>query len=262
MSEETLKPGKFGEFYSPQIIYTPVARLIWPALVEPKAFEAGQVKKYSVHLAFDKAKKAELKKFHSQVKEFEAILPKKYKGTKYDIFRDADEEYEGDEGECKYEYMANKLFILAKTAKLPRLVAANGTDNLKPEFFEGGMFVRCTVTPGYGKDGFFYQLKLVQFVYDDGTRVGGGFDDGADLVEDMSEAAESLGFESVDEDDDSEVAPPKKKAAKKKVVIEEEDEDEEEDEEEEEVAPKKKAKAKPAKKKVDEDEDDEDEIPF
>lgn len=159
-------------------LQTPVFRVAFPAVFEPKAITDGAPKKYSMTMLFtiaDIAKDAAEKKKWADLKaaaQFTAQekWPKGIPAKLDSPFKDGmmKQEYQG--------YGAGVIFINASTKQRPGLVDLNLNKIITPEDFYGGCYARATINPYawefMGKCGISFGLQNIQKVKD-GEPFGG-----------------------------------------------------------------------------------------
>lgn len=150
----------------------PLAYIAFVNLASPNT--KFQPPKYGVSFLIDKGteEKQLLKNIQEAAKQLPGLLWKdkkeeNYKKISNPLFRNGDEkEYEGYEG---------KYVIVGKNGAGPG--KPNGiqilNQGMEPEQFEAGQICRGYVQLGLNKDGFFYKLKAIKFIKDDGTRFAG-----------------------------------------------------------------------------------------
>ena len=178
-----------------QKLITPVFRVSFPQVFEPKALADGQPKKYSITMLFDVAKiakDAEESKRWKAMQEMVVATAKEKWGTKIpqglkNPFRD------GMEKEQYRGYGKGIMFVSASTTTRPGLVDKDLQKIIAPEDFYAGCYARASVNAyGWfymGKSGVSFGLQNLQKI-DDGEPFGGrtrpedDFDQATGLAED------------------------------------------------------------------------------
>lgn len=150
--------------------------------------------KYGLALLIDKTDKeqiAQLKVIQAQCKELVTALwgdkaEENLKKIKYPMFVNGDEK-------SNLQGYAGHWVINAKNEFGPG--HAQGfkilNKDMEPDSFEAGMIIRCTLQPGVGPDGFFYKLRAIKKVKDDGVRFAGG-PDAASVIDHLDEAVQAV----------------------------------------------------------------------
>lgn len=164
-------------------VRTPVFRVSFPAVFEPKAFNDGEPK-YSVVMLFDsKADLTEMNRIlkEAAVEKFGAKLPTGLRSA----FRD------GKEKEALQGYEAGMKFATASSKQRPGLVNAAVETIVDRDDFYAGCYARATVTAfAYdrnGNKGVSFGLHNIQKIKD-GERF-----DGRTAAEDDFEATDIVG---------------------------------------------------------------------
>lgn len=186
-----------------QKIVTPVFRVSFPQVFEPKALADGQAKKYSLTMLFTLA---EIAKSPSEAKAWQAmkdalvVAAKEKWGAKIPTgmkspFRDGmeKEQYQG--------YGKGVTFIAASTTTRPGLVDKQLQKIIAPEDFYAGCYARASVNAyGWqymGKSGVSFGLQNIQKI-DDGEPFGGrtraeaDFDSATGLSEDAPASRDDM----------------------------------------------------------------------
>lgn len=259
------KDPRFGHVYG-YTVATPKGRLIWPQLVEPGEgyeYKGQQVEgKYEATILLD-AKSKDTERFMDIIKDQAQVMEDMFnapsknsagkgKGKKIKLSLDFDQIFtHADDADWvdqeAYPYYKDTIILKARSSKPPVVRQADGKGAFDVADLEGGMIVVFGVAPMItSSGGVTFQLKIVQFVKDDGKRFGGG---GFNINKVADEVLSDLTSGDDDEESDTpfedaaDEALGSGKKAKKKVVEEEDDDeddstdddtsDEEDDEEEE-----------------------------
>lgn len=172
------KHPAYGHVYGPAY-GTPVARCVWPALVNPKAppppkdGQAPGQPRYEVTLLLPKGD-TQAEQFITAIQDVAAEMKELFNKGRSAKIGDCDVVKDGDSfDEEKYPYYKGHWIIT------PRNVKPVGVYNTEKEVIEtanivGGMKVRAAVTPLLTAHGVSYKLNMIKLVEDDGTRIGGG----------------------------------------------------------------------------------------
>jgi len=220
-NEDRIYQNKYGNIYLNEDLVTPKGRLIYPYIAEPNV--RYKPSKYSVTILFDKDEtpKDELNALIKVCKELKSLAPKNYKCSyTYGALRDGDEEL-NKEGEVR-EQFKNKWFIKASCSNKPTCIESKNGAHVPCDETKlvAGVLVRALVQPMLFDSGFAWQLKLVQFVKDDGTRYSFGrnpIDSFAALSKAFSDDDEET-VEEVEEMEEAEVEEVEEAPAKKTKV--------------------------------------------
>lgn len=153
-------------------VMTPVFRVSFPQVFEPKAIQEGQKKKYSLVALFTMDK---ITKNPADKKLWDAMLaaakfaatekwPKEIPKNLQSPFR------KGEEKEQFQGYGAGVIFLTLTTTTRPGLVDQNMTKIIAPEDFYAGCYARATINPYAwtfaGKNGVSFGLQNIQKVGD------------------------------------------------------------------------------------------------
>lgn len=179
-------------------IKTPVGRLTWPSLVEPKpGFEDPATKiigaaRYEATVSFKKDSKDFLA-FHKLVEDMtKEMLPiynegKKARLSDLELFKDGD-----SFDQEKMPYYGGMWNLKATNAKEVQVLLLE--KDARGEWVEGeprqlvaGMLVRCVVRPLITAHGLSYKLQTIQLCLDDGVRYGGANQKSSSLFDDSPE---------------------------------------------------------------------------
>jgi len=151
-------------------LLTPVFRVSFPQVFEPRAIQPGQTPKYSMTMLFDLSKintdKSEKKRWDDLIAAVKEVAKEKFpKGIPANMmnpFRD------GKEKEQYQGYGAGITFVNATTTTRPGLVDQSLQKIIAPEEFYAGCYARATVNPyawsKVGKNGVSLGLQNIQKV--------------------------------------------------------------------------------------------------
>lgn len=218
---------RYGRVYGNPIA-TPVGRIAWPALAEPrksKTKEGKDIENFEFTIAFQKDDpKAE--KFladldymvHGDASSDEKGMLEVYNDNSRttidipgDIVRDGDK-YDLE----KYPYYANCWVVYARNSAEAIKVKDIKRKEIDPKTVVGGMLCVGVVTPHLGPTGISFKGDTVQLVKDDGVRFGGGSRNVDHLlaaieedVEESEEPTESLELETEEVEETPPPAPKK-----------------------------------------------------
>ncbi len=196
------------------MVVTQVARLSFPALFTPKAFDdkPGEKKEYSAHLIFDSME--DLQKPWDGKKTKTPALTKAIFYAKTDQFGEKSkwpnfpypnvlkgDDYRGKDGEVRSGY-EGKIFVKVKSGEKfpPKIVLANGSPATEQDVYGGcyvqaQILVRPYIAPNKGvslrllgirkvKDGEKFGAGADLFEYDDVSEDWGDSEDGAESSDD------------------------------------------------------------------------------
>lgn len=174
------KHPKYGHVYG-ESMKTPVGRIAFPSLKEPKAYQAKpgeqqQAPRYEVTLILDKDAE-DTQAFMDALSEMAGGMLELFnEGSSTSIsinalVKDGDDAKKFDPE--KYPYYANSWILALRNAQLPTLVFADKSP-CDWAVFPGGVRCRAVITPLITSRGMSYKLEVLQFVQDDGRRFGGG----------------------------------------------------------------------------------------
>lgn len=163
-------------------IKTPIGRISWPALVEPKdppPPQEGQLPgqpRYEVTLLLDKgdpATEAFLGTLEPMVTDMIDVFNERRSAkisVSGNLLKDGDDPYWDKE---KYPYYSGHWLLLARNAQATKVY-----NRLKEEIdaadIKGGHLALLLVTPMITAHGVSYKLGVTQLIKDDGIRYGGG----------------------------------------------------------------------------------------
>jgi len=204
----------YGNVWGPSLIKSPAGRLVYPALVTPKKYTGNNNNstdkndpKYEATILFGKDNPKVTSWLVEHSPTIEAMLAYYNKGQSAklsinQILKDGD-----DLDTDKYPFYENKFFMVARNPNRPLLVSTerDSKDNLievEPAKFFGGLMVKAVVKPLLTAKGVSYRLDTLIWGKDDGTRIGGSFETGKDMVS-QSDSEDFLDDNVSDETDDS-----------------------------------------------------------
>lgn len=167
-------------------IVTPEARIMFPSLFEPSAFESGR-ETYSCLLVFEEG--ADLAPLEAAVQEaLRAKFPNGASGARNPI--NYGDNKVADWGEA----FAGTRYVRASTLFKPAVVGRNRQPILDPAAVYSGCYVRAAVSPyaydARGNRGVALGLEAIQFVRD-GEAVGGGAAASVGLFSDLGDDAKA-----------------------------------------------------------------------
>lgn len=182
---------------------TPVFRVSYPNVFEPKAFKEGQEAKYMVTMLFDK-KKADLKRMRACA---DAAAAEKWGANPKKWPRDLDMPFrDGDEEKADVDGYKGHIFVSAKSKTKPGLVDKQLQPIISKEEFYGGCYALAEVIAfaydvGSNKGVAFALLNLQK--KGDGPQFSGRkrAEDVFEVIEDSSDDEESYGSETEDEEE-------------------------------------------------------------
>lgn len=181
------KSLKYGQVYG-DTIPTPVCRLVWPALKEPKAPPPplpGQqqgLPRYEVGLLFPKNSQEHVAWFVKVGTMLGEMLVEFNKGRGAKL-ASVDPAKDGDTFDMqKYPYYKDQYVLTARNTAAPTLI-----DGLKapadPAIFTGGCLVRAVITPLITSAGATYKLMIAQFIKNDGVAFASGVPSAASYIQ-------------------------------------------------------------------------------
>jgi len=218
------KSPKTGRVYANEPIWTPVGRLAWVYLKEPKTdtFDGKDTIRYKCSVILPKGDI----KTENFLAALDTLVNEKNEGM-LALYNDKNKTkigladallQDGDESDLeKYPYYANS-FILGAAKPGDKSVDVRGPkgkgDLVDPAFLQGGMMGRLLVVPHIGPTGLSFKLEVVQFAKDDGVRFGGStrnldkFLDAIDGECSAEECAVEASEDALPEEEAAEEAPP------------------------------------------------------
>jgi len=180
-NEKLYKHPMYGHVYGTSWP-TPVCRAIWVSLVKPKdpppAKEgmAPAKPRYEVSLLIDKNDKsaeAFINGLSKEVAEMKDLFNKgrPAKIGELSLFKDGDDEKVDHD---KYPFLKGQWYFSARNVKPVGVYNADKTV-AEPSLIQGGNLVKAVIRPLVTAHGVSYQLSIVKFIKDDGTKIGGTF---------------------------------------------------------------------------------------
>lgn len=184
--------GRISRVFVDEVVKSPVGRLSFPSLVEPKGGEIDGKEiepKYQGNLLIDK-NSPELDWFVKQMNHHKNQMLALYNKNSSTKIGDCDLWKDGDRVDLeKYPQNKNTWTIIAKH-KDPVKCYNEKRERIDPKDLAGGMLVRFALRPHLGPTGLSYYLEGVQRIKDDGVRFGGANRDYSDVFDVLEEGAE------------------------------------------------------------------------
>ena len=182
------KHPTYGHVYG-ESLPTPLGRFCWVYLTKPKDAPPpleGQQQgppRYEITVLLDKGSSADFITSLKAMTDEMLALFNKGRSANLGECKLFGKNGDGDEADLeKYPYYKNCWVLTGRNAKAPKVVGPDRKP-IDPKEVIGGHLGKVVITPLITAHGISYKLEAVQFVKDDGVRIGGSVRDTVELFE-------------------------------------------------------------------------------